>query len=120
MASARELLEQADALMRRNRGRSGADIPVLTDVVAGVPANDEVEIDVPVLTDVVEAGAVDDADLPTAVQPSTSGQEIPYSHRSCHQPSGSASPIMSSRIVVRMQTSVRREFFATAMRCERS
>jgi len=70
MASARELLEQADALMRRNRGRSGADIPVLTDVVAGVPANDEVEIDVPVLTDVVEAGAVDDADLPTAVQPS--------------------------------------------------
>ena len=70
MASARELLEQADALMRRNRGRSGADIPVLTDVVAAVPANDEVETDVPVLTDVVEAGAVDDADLPTAVQPS--------------------------------------------------
>jgi hypothetical protein len=70
MASARELLEQADALMRRNRGRSGADIPVLTDVVAGVPANDEVDTDVPVLTDVVEAGAVDDADLRTAMQPS--------------------------------------------------
>jgi hypothetical protein len=70
MASARELLEQADALMRRNRGRSGADIPVLTDVVAGIPANDEPETDVPVLTDVVEAGAVDDADLRTAVQPS--------------------------------------------------
>ena len=65
MASARELLEQADALMRRNRGRSSAvDIPVLTDVVAGVPANDEPEADVPVLTDVVEAGAaLDDADL---------------------------------------------------------
>ena len=41
MASARELLEQADALMRRNRSRSGSDIPVLTDVVAGIPANDE-------------------------------------------------------------------------------
>ncbi|HEV7413343.1 MAG TPA: hypothetical protein VGP14_06765 [Casimicrobiaceae bacterium] len=70
MASARELLEQADALMRRNRGRSGVDIPVLTDVVAGIPANDERETDVPVLTDVVEAGAVDGADLQTAVQPS--------------------------------------------------
>ena len=70
MASARELLEQADALMRRNRGHSGVDIPVLTDVVAGIPANDEPETDVPVLTDVVEAGAVDDADLQTAVQPS--------------------------------------------------
>ena len=67
MASARELLEQADALMRRNRSRSGVDIPVLTDVVAGVPANDEPEADVPVLTDVVEAGAVDDADLRVAV-----------------------------------------------------
>jgi hypothetical protein len=68
MASARELLEQADALMRRNRGRSsGVDIPVLTDVVAGVSANDEPEADVPVLTDVVEAGAVDDADLQPAM-----------------------------------------------------
>lgn len=64
MASARELLEQADALMRRNRGRSSAvDIPVLTDVVAAVPANDEPEADVPVLTEVVEAGAAEDADL---------------------------------------------------------
>lgn len=67
MASARELLEQADALMRRNRGRSsGVDIPVLTDVVAGVPANDEPDADVPVLTEVVEAGAVGDADLQPA------------------------------------------------------
>jgi len=70
MASARELLEQADALMRRNRGRSSADIPVLTDVVAGIPANDERESDVPVLTDVVEAGAIDDAELRKPVQPS--------------------------------------------------
>jgi hypothetical protein len=65
MASARELLEQADALMRRNRSRSGSDIPVLTDVVAGIPANDEPETDVPVLTDVVEVGAVDDAEQPS-------------------------------------------------------
>ena len=33
MATARELLEQADALMRRNRG-GDTDIPVLTDSVA--------------------------------------------------------------------------------------
>jgi hypothetical protein len=76
MASARELLEQADALMRRNRSRSGVDIPVLTDVVAGVPANDEAETDVPVLTDVVEAGAVDDAGLPAAAQPSIAPEPV--------------------------------------------
>jgi hypothetical protein len=64
MASARELLEQADALMRRNRGRGSAvDIPVLTDVVIAVPANDEPEADVPVLTDVVASGATDAMDL---------------------------------------------------------
>lgn len=66
MASARELLEQADALMRRNRGRSGADIPVLTDVVAGAPANDERETDVPVLTDVVDVGVGDSMQAPRA------------------------------------------------------
>jgi hypothetical protein len=76
MASARELLEQADALMRRNRSRSGVGIPVLTDVVAGVPANDEAETDVPVLTDVVEAGAVDDAGLPAAAQPSIAPEPV--------------------------------------------
>lgn len=38
MATARELLEQADLLMRRNRGRSTVDIPVLTDVVAETAA----------------------------------------------------------------------------------
>jgi hypothetical protein len=37
MATARELLEQADALMRRNRERAADDIPVLTDAV---PAGD--------------------------------------------------------------------------------
>jgi hypothetical protein len=58
MASARELLDQADALMRRNRGRDELDIPVLTDVVAGVPANDEPDTDVPVLTEVVAADLV--------------------------------------------------------------
>jgi hypothetical protein len=37
MASARELLEQADALMRKNRSRGDADIPLLTDAVAIAP-----------------------------------------------------------------------------------
>jgi hypothetical protein len=64
MASARELLEQSDALMRRNRGRNDVDIPVLTDVVAGAPANDEPDADLPVLTDVVATSAVAAADLP--------------------------------------------------------
>jgi hypothetical protein len=58
MPSARELLEQADALMRRNRGRSEVDIPVLTDVVVATPANDEAEHEVPVLTDVVGVSPV--------------------------------------------------------------
>ncbi len=67
MASARELLEQAGALMRRNRGRSDeADIPVLTDVVtdaavAVVPLPPE---DVPLLTDVAEKVVVDSLPLP--------------------------------------------------------
>ena len=34
MPSARELLEQADALMRKNRSHDHSDIPLLTDVVA--------------------------------------------------------------------------------------
>ena len=38
MPSARELLEQADALMRKNRSRGDADIPLLTDAVAIGPA----------------------------------------------------------------------------------
>lgn len=37
MASARELLEQADALMKRNRSAQGDDIPLLTDSVSTVP-----------------------------------------------------------------------------------
>ncbi len=35
MPTARELLEQADALMRRNRSRQDDDIPVLTDAIVG-------------------------------------------------------------------------------------
>jgi hypothetical protein len=56
MASARELLEQADALMRRNRGGSivepAAEIPLLTDVVADEGGADEG--DFPVLMDAIE------------------------------------------------------------------
>jgi hypothetical protein len=58
MATARELLEQADALMRRNRARSDvSDIPVLTDIVAGAALAEQA--DVPVLTDAVEEVVVD-------------------------------------------------------------
>ena len=66
MASARELLEQADRLMRRNRG--GADIPVLTEVVVDAPLQAEAEEDVPLLTDVVEA-ADESALAPAAAVP---------------------------------------------------
>ena len=71
MPTARELLEQADALMRRNRERAGDDIPVLTDAVPSPPEThsafapplrsveappvaSDVGEDVPVLTDEVE------------------------------------------------------------------
>jgi hypothetical protein len=67
--TARELLEQADALMRRNRAAADDNIPVLTDVVpsvqeaksrfapppvAATPPAAEALDDVPVLTDEVE------------------------------------------------------------------
>lgn len=64
MPTARELLEQADALMRKNRGGDG-EIPVLTDAVlapsAAIPAT---QSDIPVLTDQVEEVVIDFAPLP--------------------------------------------------------
>jgi len=66
MPTARELLEQADALMRRNRG--GVDIPVLTDVVSaeqhaiGSPR----QPDIPVLTDEVEEALVEAVPAPAS------------------------------------------------------
>ena len=69
MPTARELLEQADALMRRNRERANDDIPVLTDAVPqqmarsafaplrpveAPPAAADAGDDVPLLTDEVE------------------------------------------------------------------
>jgi hypothetical protein len=59
MPSARELLEQADALMRRNRARAvDTEIPELTEVVAEVaPTPDATPLaleDVPELVDLVE------------------------------------------------------------------
>ncbi|HET7033875.1 MAG TPA: hypothetical protein VFJ48_12170 [Casimicrobiaceae bacterium] len=61
MATARELLEQADALMRRNRTREiDTDIPELTDaiatpVIAPEPLTQPVALDdIPELTDAVE------------------------------------------------------------------
>lgn len=53
MPTARELLEQADALMRRNRNAGGDDVPVLTEVVPAAPAFSDDE-EVPVLTAVVD------------------------------------------------------------------
>src|ERR1700719_2929694 len=78
MATARELLEQVDALMRRNREEAAnAEIPVVTDAVAAddrppAPEPDDVpvltdvvhDIDVPALTDVVH-----DVDVPTIPMP---------------------------------------------------
>jgi len=67
--TARELLEQADALMRRNRANDDDDIPVLTDAVPSVqeaksqfapwarpskPATSDAGDDVPLLTDEIE------------------------------------------------------------------
>ena len=66
MPTARELLEQADALMRRNRG-AGVDIPVLTEVVPEPLASTEALPEIPVLTDQVEEVFVDAVPLP--VQP---------------------------------------------------
>jgi hypothetical protein len=92
MPSARELLEQADALMRKNRTRGDGDIPLLTDAVALVPVSLALPVsvpqsvappvsvpqsvapppaapaapiaDVPVLTDAVEEDVVDFEALP--------------------------------------------------------
>ena len=59
MPSARELLEQADALMRRNRARAAyTEIPELTEVVAEVAPGSNATLiafdDVPELVDAVE------------------------------------------------------------------
>ena len=74
MPSARELLEQADALMRKNRSRGESDIPLLTDAVAiaaaPAPASAPVlavvapHADVPLLTDAVEEVFFDLEPLP--------------------------------------------------------
>jgi hypothetical protein len=66
MATARELLAQVDALMRRNREEAAnAEIPVLTDAIAADDRPPAPEPDgVPVLTDVVQ-----DLDVPTIPAP---------------------------------------------------
>jgi hypothetical protein len=63
MPNARELLEQADALMRRGRQRADEDLPVLTDVVeanaaAGAAALAPALAPVPVLDDALVIPAV--------------------------------------------------------------
>lgn len=73
MATARELLEQADALMRKNRGRGDAEFPILTDAVdEPVPAAAEAAI--PGLAQriqSVEAQSAEVVDMPPPAQPPT-------------------------------------------------
>jgi hypothetical protein len=84
MPSARELLEQADALMRKNRSRGDSDIPLLTDAVgiapgaaplsapalaavaprAVAPPAKLAPTDVPVLTEAVEEVVIEFEPLP--------------------------------------------------------
>ena len=56
MPSARELLEQADALMRRNRARAvDTEIPELTEAIPAIVRSPPTALaDVPELTDIVE------------------------------------------------------------------
>jgi hypothetical protein len=67
MATARELLEQADELMRRNR-RAESDIPVLTDSIVGVASVRRAPVaqaEIPVLTEKVEPAVVKVTPLPS-------------------------------------------------------
>jgi hypothetical protein len=71
MPTARELLEQADALMRKNRGRGEGDFPILTDAVAAAnpAALDVPSAPIPVLTERVEEVVVDIPPLPPPPKP---------------------------------------------------
>ena len=83
MPSARELLEQADALMRKNRSHGDSDIPLLTDAVGIAPSAPPVsapalavvapravapaklaDTDVPLLTEAVEEVVIEFEPLP--------------------------------------------------------
>jgi hypothetical protein len=89
MPSARELLEQADALMRKNRSRGDSDIPLLTDAVGIAPGAAPVsapalavvaprsvaplaelaDTDVPLLTEAVEEVVIEFEPLPEQPAP---------------------------------------------------
>jgi hypothetical protein len=95
MPSARELLEQADALMRKNRSRGDSDIPLLTDAVGIAPGAAPVSApalaavapravappaklapeDVPVLTEAVDEVVIDFEPLPEQPVPRGSFME---------------------------------------------
>ena len=62
MPSARELLEQADALMRKNRSRGDSDIPLLTDAVRIAPL--AVPIAAPALAVVAPPATLEHTDVP--------------------------------------------------------
>ncbi len=76
MPTARELLEQADALMRRNRLPEVDDIPVLTDAVTAVPEallrSPVPPEGIPTLVDVVAPDAMPEAE--TAVESFEGGE----------------------------------------------
>jgi hypothetical protein len=80
MPSARELLEQADALMRKNRSRGNSDIPLLTDAVAiaAAPAPSPAPASVPILAtaapQVVAPTNVPHTNLPDADVPLLTGE----------------------------------------------
>jgi hypothetical protein len=73
MPNARELLEQADALMRRGRQMADEDVPVLTDVVPATAASGApTQAPAPVLDDalvVPAVGASADDRTPTVADP---------------------------------------------------
>ena len=89
MPSARELLEQADALMRKNRSHGDSDIPLLTDAVGIAPGAAPVSApalavvapravappatlpytDVPLLTEAVEEVVIEFEPLPERPAP---------------------------------------------------
>ncbi len=69
MASARELLEQADALMRKNRTRGDGDIPLLTDAVALVPVSVAVTMSSPGVAPTTAMAMAPAAAAPTAEIP---------------------------------------------------
>jgi len=83
MPSARELLEQADALMRRNRSPLMDDIPVLTDSVREIPPGrpvqpkrTEPDFDAPDTIPMLTDSVADASEEPVPAAPSAAKQAV--------------------------------------------